>query len=492
VSANVNTDCDASAPNGVTNPHNETSIAVNPTNPQNIIGGANDYQLGINPGGHVSETLRSFAHVSTDGGQTWSEYPVNSNSSYQATGDPAVVFDATGHAYYATLGFRFAGPFTAVNPDVLVANSSDGGKTWDVKRIASGSGVETSVGDLLDKEYIAAWGSGNAIVTFGDFRLGQKGSFSTGQIFASVTHDFGRTWTTPTLISGALDQAFVSVPTVAADGKIYVAFLNTDNLDPSNTATFGRDSYYVVQVSATDGHALGAAVKVADVIDGATDYPIAGGRQTYEDSLFRTWAAGNITADPTRAGHLAVVWSDMRNSQLPAPANPYQADTNSDVVVSESFDGGLSWSPATALAIANDQFMPWGAFDGSGGLNIGYFDRSYDSANHLYGYSVAHADTSATPTTSFAATEVTTARSDPTRDDRWFRATLDPAFPNATRFIGDYSNIAVVPTGTASGGTGITLGTDVVAYWTDMRNQACFPAGVCGWGEDAYFGRVSP
>jgi hypothetical protein len=490
--ANVNTDCDTAGSNGVTNPHNETSIAVNPTNTQNILGGANDYQLGINPGGHVSETLRSFAHVSFDGGQTWSEYPINSNSSYQATGDPSVAFDATGHAYYATLGFRFVGPANAQNPDVLVSNSGDGGKTWDTHRIASGSGVETSVGDLLDKEYVAAWGSGNAIVTFGDFRLGQKGSFSTGQIFASVTHDFGKSWTKPTLISGDRDQAFVSVPTVAADGKIYVAFLNTDNLDPS-TEAFGRDSYYVVQVSPTDGHPLAAPGKVADVIDGATDYPLAFGRQTYQDSLFRTWAAGNITADPTRAGHLAVVWSDMRNSPTPAPENPYDAVTNSDVVVSETFDGGGHWSAPTALTLDNDQFMPWGAFDGSGGLNIGFFDRSYDGANHMYGYSVAHADAAATPATSFDSTEVTTARSDPTRDDRWFRATVDLDFPNATRFLGDYSNIAVVPiNGTASTGTGITLGTDVVAYWTDMRNQACFPAGVCGWGEDAYFGRVSP
>ena len=40
----------------------------------------------------------------------------------------------------------------------------------------------------------------------------------------------------------------------------------------------------------------------------------------------------------------------------------------------------------------------------------------------------------------------------------------------------DYSNIAVVP------GT-----TRVVAYWTDLREEACFPAGVCGHGEDAYF-----
>ena len=124
--ANVNTDCETTL-----GPHNETSIAVNPTNPDNIIGGANDYQLGLNPGGHVSETVLSRAHVSFDGGKTWSEYPLNANSTYQATGDPAVAFDADGHAYYATLGFRFVGPGNAQNPDVLVSNSGDGGKTWD-------------------------------------------------------------------------------------------------------------------------------------------------------------------------------------------------------------------------------------------------------------------------------------------------------------------------------------------------------------------------
>src|SRR6266851_496107 len=47
--ANVDTDCEKSGPS------NETSIAVNPTNENNLIGGANDYQLGLNPGGQVSE-----------------------------------------------------------------------------------------------------------------------------------------------------------------------------------------------------------------------------------------------------------------------------------------------------------------------------------------------------------------------------------------------------------------------------------------------------
>ncbi|MEY2416291.1 MAG: hypothetical protein QOH53_1625, partial [Ilumatobacteraceae bacterium] len=135
---NANTDCESSP-----GPHNETSIAVNPTDPNNMIGGANDYQLGINTGGHVTESVLSRAHVTFDGGTTWSMYPLNSSSTYQATGDPAVAFDASGHAYYATLGFRFVGPGNAQSPDILVSNSGDKGKTWNLVRVASGSGVFT-------------------------------------------------------------------------------------------------------------------------------------------------------------------------------------------------------------------------------------------------------------------------------------------------------------------------------------------------------------
>jgi len=45
---------------------------------------------------------------------------------------------------------------------------------------------------------------------------------------------------------------------------------------------------------------------------------------------------------------------------------------------------------------------------------------------------------------------------------------------NATTFLGDYSNIATLPSG------------GVVAYWTDLRKEACF-LGVCGHGQDAFF-----
>jgi hypothetical protein len=458
--ANANTDCEATP-----GPHNETSIAINPTNANNILGGANDYQLGFNSGGHVTETVLSRAHVTFDGGTQWSEYPILFHSTYQATGDPSVAFDASGHAYYATLGFRFVGLTNAQAPDVLVANSGDGGKTWASVKVASGSGNFGSVGDSLDKEYIAAWGAGNAIVTYGDFRLGKSGSFISARIYASVTHDYGAKWSTPHVISGNLDEAFVSVPTVAGD-SIAVAFLNTTDLDT------GRDDYEVVKVSPTTGLALGAPIKVATVIDGGTDYPIAFGRQTYQDSLFRSWAAGNITTDPKNSAHLAVVWSDMRNSATPAPADPYSAITNSDVVVSQSTDSGATWSFPVSLALPGDQFMPWGAYDSKGILRIGYFDRSADAANHLYNYSVATETGSGT--LAFTSAAVSTVASDPTQGDRWFAATVNNSFPHATSFIGDYSNIAA----TANG--------HVVAYWTDLRETACF-AGTCRSGSDAFF-----
>ena len=61
--ANVNTDCDPTE-----GPHNETSVAVNPTDPLNMIGGLNDYQLGLNPS--ATRFLDDYSNIAAtpDGG----------------------------------------------------------------------------------------------------------------------------------------------------------------------------------------------------------------------------------------------------------------------------------------------------------------------------------------------------------------------------------------------------------------------------------------
>jgi hypothetical protein len=462
---NINTDTDLSAP------HNETTIAVNPTNPRNLIGSANDYQAVFNSsGGLVSATVYSRAHVTFDGGQTWNNYVVPFNTGlYGVTGDPAVAFDADGTAYLSTLGSTTFG--TAA--DVLVAHSANGGQSWTVPvRVAAGSGASGSAQVNNDKEYIAAWGHGNAIVTWTVFTYDNSGHYVESPIFASITHNGGNTWTSPVEIDNNLYNDQASIPVVAADGNIYVAFTSFEQFGDN-----GHNQYMVVKVDPTTAKVLKDPVRVADIVDSIEDYPVnVDKRRTYQDSELRTWSAGNITADPTNALHLAVVWSDMRNSTLPAPTDPYQAKTNSDIVMSQSFDGGNTWSAPTALAIPNDQFMPWGAYNARGQLQIGFFDRSYDSANHKYGYTLASETTPGS--LKFTFQQVTTALSDPTQGQTWFSNTVNSNFPNATRFMGDYSNIAISPKG-------------VAAFWTDMRLQSTvtsFP----GTTQDAFFALVDP
>lgn len=472
--SNVQTDCEAVAP------HNETSIAVNPTNPLNMIGGANDYQLNLSSGGTVNESAFTRAHVTFDGGKTWTMYPIRYNG-YTATGDPAVSFDASGTAYMATLGFEFLnGRPGATSPDVLVASSSDGGKTWSSPvRVAAGTGNFASPGILNDKEYLTAWGNGNAIVTWTVFNLGKGGSYISSPIFASVTHDGGKTFSPGVEISGSApfcigatggttcNQDQGSTPVVAADGSVYVSFLATEAVNDFH------DEYLVVKVDPQTGARVAGPFRVASLVDGIFDYPVSiDGRQTYQDSQFRTWSLGNIAADPTNASHLAVVWSDMRNTIHPVPTDPYAAKTNSDVVVSQSVDGGVTWSAPVTIAAPGDQFMPWSVYDGSGRLRIGYFDRSYDPANHKYGYTLA--TETAYASLSFSFSQVTTALSDPTQGTRWFSGrTPNSAFPHPTTFLGDYSGI------NQNGGGVVTL-------WTDMRVDACF-GGRCATGENAFF-----
>ena len=477
--ANVDTDCENTVA-----PHNETTIAINPLNGLNQIAGANDYQTRpVGSSGAIQYYVTAFsrAHVTFDGGRTWTTYPIDFDG-YDFTSDPAIAFDARGNAYYATVGFVYGQGGGQTNPDVLVAQSRDGGETWSTPaRVAAGIGSTAGVGVFNDKEYMTAWGDGNAIVTWTRFNQGTRGSYISSPIYDSVTHDGGATWSAPTEISGSsgfciggqggntCDQDQGSIPVVAADGSIYVTFLN----GPSafiNPATQGRDQYLVVKIDPTTGSRIGGPFKVADLVDGFSDYPTnILGESTYQDSQFRTWASGNIAADPTNAQHLAVVWSDMRNSTLPAPASPYRAVTNSDVVISQSFDGGVTWSTPVAIATPGDQFMSWGAYDTSGKLRVGYFDRSYDPANHKYGYTLATEQKAGSLKFKFA--QLTTALSDPTQGDRWFSGST----PNyAADFLGDYSGIATLPSG------------GVAAVWTDMRNSVCFTTR-CGAGENVLY-----
>src|SRR5438093_293067 len=323
----------------------------------------------------------------------------------------------------------------------------------------AGVGIHNEEAIAVDPTDPAHW-----VASANDYQLKvSSGGQVAAYVFsrAKVTFDAGATWTTyPVPFNG---YTGTGDPSIAFDdeGNVYFTTLGAAGFNLPDVlvahSTDGGRHWTRVRIAAGKGShgtsvfpdhpvltARGAGNLIGQAYDGSNegDFPVSiDGRQTLQDSEFRLLMQGNITADPTdpTGRHFAVVWFDDRNAAAPLPADPYAAVTNSDVIVSQTWDGGATWSPPAAITLPRDQFMPWAAYDGDGRLRVGFFDRSYDPANHQYGFTVA-SETSPGSLT-FTEAQATTALSDPTQGNAWFRTTVDQNFPNATRFVGDYSGV---------------------------------------------------
>lgn len=97
-SGNMLVDCDGEVP------HNETTIAVNPRDPNHAVGGYHSYQL-IRTGQTTHVAIVGATSVTFDGGATWREV-IPPQAPYQFSGDPALAFDAAGRLYFASAGRR--------------------------------------------------------------------------------------------------------------------------------------------------------------------------------------------------------------------------------------------------------------------------------------------------------------------------------------------------------------------------------------------------
>src|SRR5258708_30539039 len=129
---------------------NETAIAVDPNNPNRVVGAANDYvtrtwtcTVSGTPCSALGDAY-SGTSFSNDGGKTWCCASALDGTSqgtlipgvdhlsggiYDAGGDPALAFDSRGTVYYPGLGFdRTPPPNTvALNRGTL---TSGGNRTW--------------------------------------------------------------------------------------------------------------------------------------------------------------------------------------------------------------------------------------------------------------------------------------------------------------------------------------------------------------------------
>ena len=495
--ANIDISCDDPV-----SPDNETPIVTDPTNPDHLLAGSNDYFLTFK-GSIIQARVPTGFFTSFDGGKTWTDGQIPmGNGASGGNGDPSPAFDAkfgTAHMAQLSAAAGQSGPFFG-HIDVSVSTSNDGGLTWKPPvTVATGhASISPSAnGVFLDKEWLSA-DNYPASPHYGRLYLSwdqlefSKGVFLRSPVVLSYSDDAGKTWSRPQEISGsnptfctanqgpvgpagACDESFFSYSAVEPNGDVVVGFMNQQH-----AAAWEEPNEFEDQVMTVTSHDGGvhwdSPVHVADLEDGGiegivfSDYPAnVDARATQTGFQFRTGSWGNLNVDPV-TGKVYVVWTDNSDGAHDV-ASPV---TDTNAFMSVSSDEGATWSaPIRVTAGLTDKWFPWIAARG-GKVGVVYQEESAQGS----GKYVVNLATSTNDGASWANQTVSTALSDPDHSV-WFRAgAAAPGCEQCSRFIGDYIGLAFDTLGRAH------------MTWTDMRRDIAVPQlGRTGKAQDAEYAR---
>jgi hypothetical protein len=446
---------------GCNSAQNETTIAVNPYNPRNIVAGSNDYRVfntreQRNDSG--GEALTSF-----DGGKTWKNVALphlnfmtggtGALSYMDAAGDPAIAFGPGNTVYYANLVFSRVIPTDGSQQasGLTVSVSHDGGLTWGDPAIlqldgvtAAGTPVPTDI--FNDKEWIGADPvSGTVYVTWTKFTFDDAGNYLESPIMSVRSANFGRTWSGPSRVSpsltgfkgGVTPFGSGSIPQVGNDGTLYVGY--ETSICKSAACDDANDHDAVVVATSRDGGRTFRNQEVASDFD----FPATLTGENFRLNSFPQMAYDRLT------DRLWITWADDRNGQYSNAGESVK--TNGDVFVVGSNHGSQGWSKPVKLDSGTDEWFPAVAVVANR-VAVSYYTRAFDP-NGIgvdYAYSVGWGSQLG------GLRRITTETENPQVQ---FVATDSAGNVLQGVFIGDYSAIA--------------MGIDFVAHpcWTDFRGR---------------------
>jgi len=401
-------------------PDNEITLAVNPTDPLNLIGGSKDYFLG--PDERCGQyRVWSGVFWSRDGGVTWNnslfpgyDDPSSPLGDFSCISDPVVVFGPDGTAYYSGLAYADSDlPEGGRRSVIWVARSDDGGATWaDPVYVTEPSEVSNL---FHDKQWVAVdQFNGDVYVTWSGFTRPPMGDW-TVRIFFSRSTDGGASFDGPVPLSEWMTYALDvqgSQPVVGPDGTLHVMWNDYQRGQMRYTRSYNRGLTWEIPRS------IGATV------------PLERYGRDYRTPTIPMMAVD--ASDGPHSGNVYIVWEDQRNN-------------DPDVMLLRSTDGGDNFD--AAVVISDDgaypqawQFFGWIDVDEQGWVHLIYYDDHWARDTNASLLDVAY--------------RLSTDGSDWSAPLRLTPDSFDPLLAyhqTGTPFIGDYNNIDAI-NGTAWAG----------------------------------------
>jgi len=325
--------------------YGEVSIAINPKNTNQVVGGCN---------------INKY-YYSSNGGTSFTQGNLSS-SAYGVWGDPVIIWDTVGNAYYFHLSNPPGGSGGQWIDRIVSQKSTNGGVTWE--------NPGTYMGLNLPKDQDKQW----AAV---DFTHGPRGNWiyvtwtqfnaydtpDSSNILFSRSTNGGVTWLDPpTRINQIGGDSFDddntvegAVPCVGPNGELYVAWAGPKVRNSQFGLFFDKS---------TDGGNTWLAndIYVCDQ-PGGWGFNIAG----LDRSNGLPVTVCDVSNSPYR-GTIYINWTDQRNGS-----------TDTDVWMIKSTNGGLNWSAVKRInndAAGKDNFLTWIDVDPiTGYVYIVFYDR---------------------------------------------------------------------------------------------------------------------
>lgn len=396
-------------------PQSETTIAVDPGNPNHVVGGFNDAKYFYCPilpsdcGSSISASLSGFT-TSSDGGQTVAKssdiQDLNVSGTFLTSwGDPSVAAAVDGNFYYSSLAINPSS--SLIGDGVMIAKSNSNlfnpsvgcttyvtspftNACWNAVFINGNTAFP--VFSLEDKDRIAVDHNpsspyyGSVYVGWDHFSPSGTSSSYLARCTPSLSSCTMLSPSGSSVLSGSDPFAAWTTPVIDKAGNVHVAWCNFGTF-----TTFGPVSCRTTS-SLPGGNSFGAINNIFSYMGTRTTLPTDTVIIGWATEQFRT-ATGIIslaldtssksnnlyfTTEVCTAGH----YYRFPAFIFPAFDNPGDCGTSA-ILLSYSTDGGTTWtSPSTLSNTAvNDQ--AFATVDSqTGTVYVVYYTTQYDQFNH--------------------------------------------------------------------------------------------------------------